>query len=326
MWWDEGRARSGRVGSTPGRGEGAVLGSEDRATRRRPELLLHEVLFALLLVVLWLRFTWRFGGRSPDALLYLGLLATSAALIGWCALRPTALRWRLRCAFYPAALYAAYVQIGDALARLRAPLYDGLLARIDTLLVGVNPSVALQAWSHPLLTEFLSLCYMLFIPYLAFGLLWYWLKDVRLMKTFFSGVIGIYAVGLLGYAFLPAQGPFMAFVDRFQVPLTGGWLTSWNSSIVLLGSNHVDVFPSLHCAASSFILFFDRRHTRWRYRLFLVPVAGLWVSTLYLRYHYVVDILCGFALAALLFRAVGAARPPGSGGATTAAPRARAGS
>jgi membrane-associated phospholipid phosphatase len=27
--------------------------------------------------------------------------------------------------------------------------------------------------------------------------------------------------------------------------------------------------------------------------------VGLWVSTIYLRYHYAVDLVCGFGLAAL---------------------------
>ena len=80
--------------------------------------------------------------------------------------------------------------------------------------------------------------------------------------------------------------------------LTGGWITGWNAAVVAKGSNGVDVFPSLHCAVSCFLLFFDRRHRPWRYRLYLLPCIGLWFSTIYLRYHYLVDVICGFALAA----------------------------
>src|SRR5208282_3286332 len=81
-------------------------------------------------------------------------------------------------------------------------------------------------------------------------------------------------------------------------PLDGWWITKWNAAIVAAGSNKVDVFPSLHCAVSSFLLFFDRRHRPWRFKLYLVPAIGLWLSTIYLRYHYLIDVLCGFALAA----------------------------
>ena len=64
------------------------------------------------------------------------------------------------------------------------------------------------------------------------------------------------------------------------------------------GSNKVDVFPSLHCAISAFILFFHRVHAPNCFRWVLVPTIGLWVATIYLRYHYFVDVLAGFALAA----------------------------
>jgi membrane-associated phospholipid phosphatase len=60
----------------------------------------------------------------------------------------------------------------------------------------------------------------------------------------------------------------------------------------------VDVFPSLHCAVSAFFLFFDLLHRRWRFWLYLVPCVGLWLSTIYLRYHYFIDVICGFVLAA----------------------------
>ena len=45
------------------------------------------------------------------------------------------------------------------------------------------------------------------------------------------------------------------------------------------------------------LLFFDRRHSPERFRRLVVPVAILWISTIYLRYHYFVDVLAGFALA-----------------------------
>jgi membrane-associated phospholipid phosphatase len=64
------------------------------------------------------------------------------------------------------------------------------------------------------------------------------------------------------------------------------------------GSNRVDVWPSLHCAVSAFILGFAWRHHRKEFHYLLLPVAGLWFSTLYLHYHYFIDVLSGFALAA----------------------------
>ena len=96
----------------------------------------------------------------------------------------------------------------------------------------------------------------------------------------------------------PAAGPYLAMAHEFHTPFTGWFFTRWNAEMVHIGSNGVDVFPSLHCAISFYILFFDRWYKKWRFRLCLVPCMGLWFSTIYLRYHYFVDLLVGFALSA----------------------------
>src|SRR5204863_1230406 len=62
------------------------------------------------------------------------------------------------------------------------------------------------------------------------------------------------------------------------------------------GSNGVDVFPSLHVALSLYLLGFDWWHFPARFWRLLVPCVALWFSTLYLRYHYVVDLIAGVAI------------------------------
>lgn len=176
------------------------------------------------------------------------------------------------------------------------PLRDSLLEKVDTLLIGANLSLRIEAWSHPVVTELLSLGYMIFIPYLWLSMFVYWVGDVAILKRFYAGLFTIYAVGFVGYLLVPAAGPYLAMSSRFHVPLEGWWLTESNAAMVWIGSNRVDVFPSLHCAASAFMLSFDRQYKPWRYRLYVLPCVGIWLATIYLRYHYVVDCLCGFAL------------------------------
>jgi membrane-associated phospholipid phosphatase len=56
-------------------------------------------------------------------------------------------------------------------------------------------------------------------------------------------------------------------------------------------------FPSLHAAVSLVMLAAAWRFVRAWFFVALPLVVGLWVSTIYLRHHYVVDLLAGFALA-----------------------------
>jgi membrane-associated phospholipid phosphatase len=60
-----------------------------------------------------------------------------------------------------------------------------------------------------------------------------------------------------------------------------------------------DCFPSLHTAHTTVVLAWAARWRRWAFLAFLPIALGLYVSTVYLRMHYVVDVAAGFATAAL---------------------------
>ncbi len=261
-------------------------------------LLPHEVFFGLFLVVTWLRLGFAVGFVSGDALLYLVLLVANVWAIWYCRSNGSPRRWRVGMLFYPVAINIVFMNMKTAIPKIHPGRFDALLQHIDSLFIGTNLSVRLQPLVHPVFTEFFSFCYILFFPYLLFSLIYYFRDNVELLKTFVVGLFTIYGIGFLGYSFVPAAGPHIAMADQFTVPLNGWWITKLNAAIVAAGSNGVDVFPSLHCAVSSFFLFFDRRHRPWRFKLYLIPCVGLWCSTIYLRYHYAVDVLCGFALSA----------------------------
>ncbi len=262
-------------------------------------LLPHEAIFGAFLLITWVRFGLKLGFASSEALLYLAMMAADAGLIAFCRRQPTRARWILRLLFHPVALNIVFLHMKSAIPKIVPYRMDGALQHVDGLLVGRNLSLRLEAFIHPAFTEVLSFCYILFFPYLFLSLLWYFRKDLDTLRAFLVGLFIIYGLGFLGYTLVPAAGPWVAMADQFRVPLTGGLITRWNDHIVRVGSNGVDVFPSLHCAISSYFLFFDRRHTRWRFLLYLAPCLGLWFSTIYLRYHYFIDVLCGFALSAL---------------------------
>jgi len=174
---------------------------------------------------------------------------------------------------------------------------DTMLRAIDSALIGDTPSILWQNLVTPGLTEIMSLCYLFFFPYLIMGVVMNFIGPMWRCKAFVVGLFSLYGVGFLGYTLVPAAGPYLAFSDVFTTQLTGGPLTEFNASLVKMGSTGVDVFPSLHVAVSLFILGFDFQHNRRRFWWCLIPCLGLWCSTLYLRYHYLIDVLCGVLLA-----------------------------
>jgi hypothetical protein len=259
----------------------------------------HEIFFGLFLIVTWIRLGFALGFLAADALLYFTLIVANILALWFCRSKESPARWRVGLMFYPIAMNILFMDMKTAIPKIHPGHMDSLLQRIDTTAIGTNLSLRLQSLVHPALTEIFSFCYLLFFIYLLFSVIYYFCGDVALLKKFVVGLFTIYGIGFLGYSFVPAAGPCHAMSDQFTVPLTGWWITKWNAAVVAGGSNGVDVFPSLHCAISSFFLFFDRRHRPWRFKVYLVPCVGLWLSTIYLRYHYLIDVVCGFALAAL---------------------------
>ncbi len=266
--------------------------------RKQFRPLPHESFFGAFLLVTWVRLGVKVGFLSGDALLYFTLIAANGWAIWFYRTTKTSKGKRLALLFYPIAMNVVFMNMKTAIPKLRPGSYDRFLQGIDGAGIGTNFSLRLQPLVHPALTEFFSICYMLFFIYLLFSLVYYFCGELELLKKFVIGLFTIYGIGYFGYSFVPAAGPYIAMKEQFTTPLTGWWFTKWNAAIVAAGSNGVDVFPSLHCAVSSFFLFFDRRHRSWRFKLYLIPCVGLWFSTIYLRYHYLIDVCCGFALSA----------------------------
>jgi len=256
----------------------------------------HDILFGFFLGITAARLYFAQGRFGIDTLIFTSLVLAQILFIALCGKSESPTSWRIRLLFYPIAMNVAYFQMRSAVPQIQPELMDNLLLAADRILIGGDLGLRLQPFIHRRLTDSLSFCYLLFFPYLTISMIWYLFEDLPTLKKFYCGLFSIYGLGFLGYTLVPAIGPHSALSGQYQVALDGGWLTAINNHIVSQGSNGVDVFPSLHCAISSYFLFFDRTHKPWRFKLYLFPCIGLWAATIYLRYHYFIDILAGFSL------------------------------
>lgn len=187
---------------------------------------------------------------------------------------------------------------------------DALLLRLDELLwLGKSAPMHLQVWEHATVTEVLAGCYAFFYLLVPVSVLvaTIWRKTL-VAHQFFTGLIGIYALGFVGYCVLPAGGPYMAFPSQFPYPPQGGIVMQKLAETVAQGITGMDVFPSLHTALTLYINLFVwhvRQHSRWfgYVALLLAPITlGLIVATMYLRYHYGIDVVFGALLAWMMAR------------------------
>lgn len=269
--------------------------------------LAHEFAFGGFLALTSARLVHAEGPAGTHALWFLALLAACAAVTRL----PS---WRPRLCFYAVIVQGVFYWIRPAVDALGLARSDAALERLDLSLLGFNPNLALERFSPWPLSDALSACYLFaFLPYLAFAFVSYYRGELETFKRFCAGLFTVYALGFLGYTLWPAVGPYAAMAERFRGPLSGSLLTTAHHAFVVRGTNGIDAFPSLHCALTAFVLFFDRAHAPRRFKRMLAPVALLWVATVYLRYHYAVDAVAGFAVAAAgLLAARAPSRAPAS--------------
>jgi membrane-associated phospholipid phosphatase len=223
------------------------------------------------------------------------------------------LRWMHDWAAFPLVLFT-YKQIYFMIG----PLHQGkdrdqLLIAIDRALFQANPTEWLARFSNPFLTELLQIAYSLFyILIIVVGVELYRRRDLSQFRFYrFTMVYGFF-ISYFGYFSLPAVGPRFTLHDfsKINVELPGLILTPalrWfinffesihggSSNAVALTNAQRDVFPSGHTMITLIVVILA-----YKYKLKVrhyVMVAGmlLIMATVYLRYHYAVDILAGALL------------------------------
>jgi membrane-associated phospholipid phosphatase len=177
---------------------------------------------------------------------------------------------------------------------------DSLLIAADQMLLGFQPAQILQSMISPRVTLSMSLIYVVaYLPLLIIMLsLLHRRAPEREKELFMTSVVVAYTLARISFFIIPAVGPetTLDYSDVF-----GGPSVSLGGSIIdavrAIDSTQRNAFPSLHVAFSAIFLLFAKRLKGWERSIITLAVVVMWFSTLYLRFHYFVDILGGIVLA-----------------------------
>jgi hypothetical protein len=236
-----------------------------------------------------------------DVLLYvLGIVLTRGGI-----LRPTsfanALVYRLT-VFFP--VFVSYFQLRSILPAVSPHSVDAQLLAFDERVFGYEPSLAWDRYVSPHMTEWFAFFYFGYFFLLVVDVLPMMLgaQSRERVAHFSLGIIGVFCTGQLLYMLVPGWGPYRHLAGQFEHPLTGGFFWTLVKATVDAGGSQKDIFPSLHTAAPTYFALFSFMHRRaspFRYTWPLMAFAAsqIIVATMFLRWHYLVDIVAGFALA-----------------------------
>ncbi len=209
-------------------------------------------------------------------------------------------------------IYVIFMQVFVYISVLNPHDYDQILAGWDRALFGMNPTEYIQQYAFPALTEFFQIAYVLFYFHafaqsIELNLRGLYEEAESVTRTIVFGFLLSYVM----YVFMPAIGPRFSVHDYASIStdLPGLWLTDALRTIIDTGDGfrdktldpalqmHRNCMPSGHTMMTlmNMILAFRyRSKLRW---VFLIMGISLIIATVYLRYHYVVDVLAGIILA-----------------------------
>jgi membrane-associated phospholipid phosphatase len=195
-----------------------------------------------------------------------------------------------------------YKEVPYIVSSLGLSIQDWTLARWDVALWKTDPVFLADVLQNPVLTEFLQLVYFLFIPsVIGLGILYWYQKTSAEFRYCTFLVVATFLISYLGYIAVPARGPrFMDYVSQHPV-LQGLWLFHFfQGTLDNLEGLQYDCFPSGHVAVMIVCAYAARKLSSPAFWIYCVFAALIAFSTVYLRYHYMIDVIAGALLSALV--------------------------
>ena len=247
---------------------------------------------------------------SPVNPPWTGLLATYAVL-AFAILAAAVYRTRVgpaRKGFYLSVVATVitvlfvFNSLGALIASIHTTTFDARLIAVDHAIFGVHPTVWMERLINPLLTGLLQFAYIsyYFIP-LVLGVVLIARSRFGEFEEVLFGILLCFYLSYAGYLLVPAIGPRFTLSHLQTADLqVSPFIETIQDALNALEKNKTDAFPSGHTAVSLMSLYYAwKKREKILFAGFIPVVTGLIISTVYLRYHYVIDVIAGIALTGL---------------------------
>ncbi|HWB85651.1 MAG TPA: phosphatase PAP2 family protein [Bryobacteraceae bacterium] len=275
----------------------AVL-STDRSFWPVDKVILAYLIFTGILIAGWYQ-------SVPYAGLLLAGHVIGAALIVLEVKYPNHATYVFR-HWYPLPFVAScYKEMALIIPAVRHTDADQWLANLDFGIWRAHPTVWLERIQSPALTEYLQIVYTLFVPAVLLVAFLIWRRKELENFRYYAFLIALgFLVSYVGYLIVPARGPRFLLRGLQHIPLRGMWLfNAMQTTLDRLESAHYDCFPSGHTELTILSWWGSRMVSRRLSAVYIIYTLSIIFATVYLRYHYTVDVLAGALVAFALIRA-----------------------
>jgi hypothetical protein len=199
-------------------------------------------------------------------------------------------------------VFLSYFQLREIFPAVTSRSIDLDIYAFDLKWLHYEPSVAWDKYVTPATTEWFAFFYFGYFFLIAAHIFPFMLGsgNTRLLRHFSFGVFLQFCVSHTGYLIVPGWGPYKTL--QFDHELAGGLFWGLVVATVKAGSAMKDIFPSLHTGAPTFMTLFSFIHRKeLPFKYTWVPMAfcvtQIVIATMFLRWHWFIDILAGASLA-----------------------------
>lgn len=211
-------------------------------------------------------------------------------------------------------VFFVYTQVQIYIRVINPGLYDETLIKWDYGIFGTNPTHFFKQFYNPVLTEYLQFAYFtfFFLPVLH-GLELFFTKRDEEFNTLVAFIVFSFYFSYMMYFFMPAIGPRFTLHEYSGIgtEMPGLWITGFLRNFIDTGGGvpfgvaNPELFVNRDCMPSGhtwitivniYLAFKFVSKTRW---IYYILGSSLIFATIYLRYHYVVDVFAGIFFAIL---------------------------
>ena len=202
----------------------------------------------------------------------------------------------------------SYAYLFGAVDKLQHIIHEGWLDTrildLEQAILGVQPTLWIQSYITPALTEWMMFAYVVYVPLypVLCGIIYYKWGELAMEDCFFTlGLTNIFCD--IGFILYPVAGPLPTIGHLYTTKLDG-YVWTWLGEAIRMNLHYVGgSIPSPHCAAATIMWAMAYRYHRASFWILAPVVLSLYVSTFYGRYHYVTDAIAG-VITALIALAV----------------------
>jgi membrane-associated phospholipid phosphatase len=187
-------------------------------------------------------------------------------------------------------------------ASIISPNLDGFFDGLDFAIFGCSPAMEFsKAFPQPAVSEIMYFAYFAYYPLFLFMFTYFFFAKPAISERAMFYCLCSFFIFYIIFTFVPVAGPqfYYPFPDN-QVP-EGYFFSSLMQRLQELGEKPVGAFPSSHVGLTIIVMFLLFENAR-KYFYIVLPVAiVLTAATVYIKAHYLIDVIAAFIAAPLIF-------------------------